>query len=312
MKFRKFRKPILLLSVGIFIAILYKYGLSYLQYDIHSFSEKAIEATSDKDSLYKEIETKADSYYIAPKDAYIDKIWKKTPGHAGRKVNVLKSYQKMNKKNKFTEENLVFERIPPKVSLEDLSSAPIYRGHPDKQAISFLINVSWGEEHIPDILKTLEEHNVLATFFIEGKWARKNQKFVEMIAEKGHTIGNHAYDHPDMANLSPESAKKQIRQTNDILKSLMNKKPKWFAPPSGRFNNETVKIADEENMETILWTVDTIDWQKPSTTVMNKRVQEKLHPGATILMHPTPVIKEGLEELIMNIKEQDLSIVTID
>src|SRR5699024_10421331 len=312
MKFKKLRKLILLIGFGLLVAVLSKYGLTYVQYDIHSFSTKAIEATSDHNELYKEINKKADDYYVAPKNAHIDKVWKKTPGLTGRKVNVLKSYQKMKKKDTFDKEKLVYDRIPPKVTLEDLPAAPIYRGHPNKQAVSFLINVSWGEEHIPDMLKTLEKHNVQATFFIEGKWARKHKDYAKMIAEKGHTIGNHAFDHPDMANLSQESAKKQIRQTNDILESLTDQKPKWFAPPSGSFNHETVKIAAAENMETILWTVDTIDWKKPSTTVMNQRVKEKLHPGATILMHPTPVVKKGLDEMIRNVKKQHLSIVTID
>src|SRR5690606_41874461 len=62
----------------------------------------------------------------------------------------------------------------PNKHLNDLQAAPIYRGHPEKQMVAFLINVSWGEEHIPEMLKVLSKHKVKATFFIDGAWAQKN------------------------------------------------------------------------------------------------------------------------------------------
>src|SRR5699024_9553085 len=144
-----------------------------------------------------------------------------------------------------------------------------------------LINVSWGTEHIPDILNTLKEHNSKATFFIEGKWAKENADLVKMIDEQGHTIGNHAYNHPDMARLSSQQITEQITKTNTII-------------------------------EAILWTVDTIDWKNPSVSVMMNRVMTKIHPGATILMHPTASVVEGLSPMIEDIEKKGYKIGTID
>ena len=36
-----------------------------------------------------------------------------------------------------------------------------------------------------------------------------------------------------------------------------------------------------------MWSVDTIDWQKPTPNVLINRVMSKVHNGAIILMHPT-------------------------
>ena len=77
----------------------------------------------------------------------------------------------------------------------------------------------------------------------------------------GHEIGNHSYNHPDMRTLTRERALEQITKTNRQIEESLGKKPKWFAPPSGSFKEETVKLAKQEGMETIMWTVDTIDWQ---------------------------------------------------
>ncbi|MFS0672484.1 polysaccharide deacetylase family protein [Ornithinibacillus sp. 179-J 7C1 HS] len=271
-----------------------------------------IEFTKAEDPLYQEIEEKSAAYNENPKDAYIDRVWKKIPGRNGRKVNINASYERMKKNGKFNEDLIVYEQIPPKTSLEDLDPAPIYRGHPEKEMVSFLINVSWGTEHIPEILKILKDHNVKATFFIEGKWAKENVDYVKMIAEQGHTIGNHAYNHPNMARLGREEIRKQIQDTNEVIHAITGKTPKWFAPPSGSFSDEVVQVASELQMDTILWSVDTIDWKNPSVDVMINRVMGKLHPGATILMHPTPSVVKGLPTLIKEIKAKKYRIGTID
>lgn len=294
------------IAVVFFIAV----GQTYLQptpFDLTT-------STSDKKQpdLKATIEALAEEYKIAPVDAYIDSVWKKTAGRNGRKVNIDKSYKKMKKANKFDEHLLVFDEIPPEVSLTDLAVAPIFRGNPHKDMVALLINVSWGTEHIPEILQALDKQQVKATFFIEGKWAKENIESVKMIHEQNHLIGNHAYNHPDMANLSKLEMQEQIDKTNDIIEAIIGERPKWFAPPSGSFNQEVVQVAADLQMETILWTVDTIDWKKPSVSVMINRVMTKVHPGATILMHPTDPVAQGLEELIKEIKSKNLDLGTIE
>src|SRR5699024_11490165 len=73
-------------------------------------------------------------YNETPEDAYIDRVWKKTPGRNGLKVNIDKSYEKMKKNKVFNESQLVVEQIVPQVSLEDLEPSPIFRGHPDRKS----------------------------------------------------------------------------------------------------------------------------------------------------------------------------------
>ncbi len=296
---KKFVEYAIILSVIVGVSLL---GLTFI----------GVPAVTKSDPLLEEIRKKVHEYEEAPTDAYIDRVWKKTPGRNGLKVLVNESYQKMKKHGKFDPTLIVFEEIPPKVTLKDLPAAPIYRGHPEKRMVSFLINVSWGEAYIPDILNTLKEHDIKATFFIEGKWAKEHKQYVEMIVEQGHLIGNHAYDHPDMKTLSNEAIKKQIDDTNDILEAIIKTRPKWFAPPSGSFDQRVVEIAHEEGMETVLWSVDTIDWKNPSVSVMINRVMKKLHPGAMILMHPTEPVARGLSDLIEAIKAEGYKIDTVE
>ncbi|MBU5466730.1 polysaccharide deacetylase family protein [Virgibacillus sp. MSJ-26] len=303
-----------IISLLVFIILI---GLSFnslqnpfVMNHIETFS--FVDVSKTESSLYKEIQDKSKVYNEKPDDAYIDKVWKKTPGRNGVTIDIEKSYEQMKEDGDFDESLLAYKEIPPNVSLNDLSAAPIYRGHPKKEMAAFLINVSWGTEYIPDILTVLKEKNIKATFFIEGKWAKENAEHVQMIYEEGHVIGNHAYSHPDMARLSNQDILDEINQTNDVIEAIIEEEPTWFAPPSGSFSDHVVDIADNLNMETILWTVDTIDWKNPSTSVMINRVMDKIHPGATILMHPTASIANGLGPLIEEIESEGYELGTIE
>ncbi len=133
----------------------------------------------------------------------------------------------------------------------------------------------------------------------------------KMIAEAGHEIGNHSFTHPDMAKLSPAEIKNQIVKTNDVIEATTGHVSKWFGPPSGSYRDEVVKMADVLGLGTILWSVDTIDWQRPSPRTIIQRVSNKVHPGALILMHPTAPTAKALEEMIMTIQRKNLKIGTV-
>ena len=272
---------------------------------------RAISVAKNSDLLMKEIEEKAKKYEVAPKDAMIDPVWKSVPGYNGLKVDITSSYKAMKDDGVFEEKKLIYKQIPPKVHLSQLKAAPIYRAHPDKPVASFLINVAWGNEYIPQMLSTLKKHNVKATFFLEGRWTKENPELAKMIVQAGHEIGNHSYTHPNLETLAASSTVTELKKTNEVIEAITGVKNTLFAPPSGAFRDETVTIANQLGMQTILWSVDTIDWQKPSVEVLTDRVLRKVHNGAFILMHPTKVSSEALETLIIQIKKKNLHLTTV-
>lgn len=278
----------------------------------HNYVEKIEEVSTTpafhKDELYQSIKEKAVKYNIPPQNAEIHNVWKATPGYNGIKVDVRKSYELMKKNGRFDEKLLVFQQVPPSIHLDDLKPAPIYRGHPQKPMVSFIINVAWGNEYIPEMLNVLKKHHVKATFFLEGRWVKKFPDVARMIADSGHEIGNHSYTHPNMAKLPSASIREQIVKTNEVIEATTDVKPALFAPPSGSIRDEVVTITAELQMKTIMWSVDTIDWQRPEPHVLVERVMSKIHPGAIVLMHPTSSTAKSLETLILSIKQKNLSI----
>jgi probable sporulation protein (polysaccharide deacetylase family) len=271
----------------------------------------AYQTAKQSDPLYQTILDKASTYEKPASNAVIDRVWKAIPGYNGQKVDIRASYKNMQKSGQFDEKKLIFTQIKPKTHLEDLPPAPLYRGHPDKPMVSFIINVAWGNEFLSDMLATLKKHQVKASFFLEGNWVKNNPDLAKMIASAGHEIGNHSYSHPNMERLAAAEARNQLTKTNEVIEAATGKKPVWFAPPSGSYRDETVKIAAELKMKTVMWTVDTIDWQKPAPETIINRVIPKVGNGSIILMHPTASTAKALDKLITLIEQKNLQIGTV-
>ena len=274
------------------------------QYVSTILNDRSVYVTNPKDELYEQIEQAAKSFNVEPEDAVIDRVWKKTPGYNGIQVDIEKSFKKMKTKGKFQKSQLVLKEISPKVHLNDLAPSPIYRANPNKPVVSFIINVAWGNEYLEGMLNTLKSHHIHATFVLEGRWVKNNPDLAKKIAAAGHELGNHSFTHPDMKQLSVDSAKKEISETNQIIEQVTGYKPTLFGPPSGSFNEQTVKVAASLGMETILWTVDTVDWKKPTPEALTKRVLDRIHNGALILMHPTESTSKSLDILIKNMEKE--------
>lgn len=255
-----------------------------------------------------ELEERVNEEVIEP---VIDPVWKKIPGFNGRKLNIKQSYKELVKLPKLEESKLVFDEIEPTKKLSDLPLGAIYKANPKKDSVAFIMNVAWGNEWIPTILSVLKENHIHITFSLEGKWAKNNPELVKLIVDAGHELANHSYSHPNMANLSYAEQVEQIQKTNEILRAYTKKDPVWFGPPSGSYNELTLKAAHELGMETVMWSVDTIDWKDNSQQEIKNRVMTRIHPGAIILMHPKENTMKALPDLIQQIKEQKLLITTL-
>jgi len=193
----------------------------------------------------------------------------------------------------------VLREVEPEIGLDDLGPHPIYRGNPKKRMAALMINVAWGNEHLPSMLKTLKTKNVQATFFFDGSWLEKNVELARMIAEGGHELSNHAYSHPDMTRLGRDAQYREIARTEELLQEKLGVADnRWFAPPSGSYNSTTVRTAAQLGLKTVLWTVDTLDWRNPPPERIVEKIRRDAGPGSLILMHPTESAKAALADLI--------------
>ncbi|WP_439647952.1 polysaccharide deacetylase family protein [Cohnella mopanensis] len=267
-----------------------------------------------EDQLMNWIQSQAAKHNQPPVNAVIDRVWKAIPGYDGRVVDVRATYVKAKLFGSAPGNDKgfpwIYHAVKPKIGLQDLPVEPIYRGNPAKPMVALMINVAWGDEYLQLMLDTLKKNGVKATFFFDGSWLAKHMDTAKNIIAQGHEVSNHAYTHPDMSKLSAAKQREEIGRTEALLKTL-GAKNVWFAPPSGDFNENTVKVASEYGLRTVLWTLDTVDWMKPEPSTVIAKVSRKVTAGTLILLHPTSTSQQALSGMIKVIKGKGYELGTV-
>lgn len=190
-------------------------------------------------------------------------------------------------------------------------SQPIYQGSPRYKEMALTVNVFWGEEYIPQMLDILRRENVKATFFLGGTWVRKYPDLAASIAREGHEIGSHGFSHPHPDRLSKAENLRDILKAEEVISQATGIKPKLYAPPYGERGTSVLQAAGEASYITVLWSVDTVDWQLPPPEIVVRRVVSRAHNGAIVLMHPTAPTINSLPEIIHQLKREGYQLVTV-
>ena len=187
----------------------------------------------------------------------------------------------------------------------------IYNGNTNSNKVSLMINIYWGNEYIDGMLDVLDQYNVKTTFFVGGSWVVKNPDLLKKIHDRGHEIANHGYFHKDQNKLSYDQNINEIEKCHQVVKELINVDMKLFAPPSGAFNQNTLNASNDLGYQTIMWSLDTIDWRDQDTALIFKRATKNISGGDLVLMHPTAATVSILPAIIDEIKQKGLILTTV-
>ena len=71
----------------------------------------------------------------------------------------------------------------------------------------------------------------------------------------------------------------------DLITSITNKKVELFRAPFGSYNNSLLDVAERNNLITIQWDVDSLDWKGLSAMEITNRVLNGVRNGSIILCH---------------------------
>ncbi len=187
-----------------------------------------------------------------------------------------------------------------------------YKGTSKEKTIAFVCNIDWGNEYIQPMLKIFKEEGINISFFPTGRWAENNPDLLKEIYSMGHEIGNHGYSHKDYSKMTYEENIQEISKARDILEEITGQSPRLFGPPSGAYNENTLKAVRDLNNKFVLWSIDTIDWREDATKdLIVKRVTEKAERSAIVLMHPTDNTLKALPEIINYLFQNGYKIGTI-
>lgn len=138
----------------------------------------------------------------------------------------------------------------------------------------------------PKLLDLLAAHHIKATFFVIGENVAEHPEVVARAAHEGHEIGNHSWSHPNLAKMSDEGVRRELRRTEDAIKGAIGTRPTLLRPPYGSLSARQKRwIHDEFGYQIILWDVDPLDWKRPGPAVVRSRILKETRPGSIVLSH---------------------------
>jgi peptidoglycan/xylan/chitin deacetylase (PgdA/CDA1 family) len=138
----------------------------------------------------------------------------------------------------------------------------------------------------PKLLDLAAKRHIKLTFFVLGECVQQNPAVLQREVAEGHEIGNHSWSHPNLAKLSDEAVRSQLRRTEDIIVKTAGVKPKLMRPPYGELTKrQRVWVNHDFGYKVILWDVDPLDWKRPGPSVVARRIIAGARPGSIILSH---------------------------
>jgi len=137
----------------------------------------------------------------------------------------------------------------------------------------------------PRILDALKEAHVKATFFMLGEHAQKYPDVVRRLAEEGHEIGNHTYDHHILIYYKAAELKREILDAEAVIKNITGQTTKYFRPPKAWLTESEKKQIKEMGYETVLWSLNSKDWVTFDDRYIVKYILRHVRPGDILLFH---------------------------
>ncbi len=266
-----------------------------------------------EEDVYTIVTGLAKTLRVAPVDAAVDtEFGGVIPELGGLEADIEMTVAKVMAAKSGEAVQTVLSEIPAKITLDDFPEHAIYRGNPLKQQVTFLINVAWGNEYLPEMLQVLQETEADATFFLVGRWVRKFEELTLSIRDAGFEIANHGdTDTVSMGGLSIDSAREQIVNCAESIYEVCGIRTQYFSPHKGELSENVLKAAALEGARVIMWTVDTVDWKLPGVETMLEKIVENASGGCLILMHPTAQSAEFLKAAIPVLRRMGLEPVSL-
>jgi polysaccharide deacetylase family protein (PEP-CTERM system associated) len=94
------------------------------------------------------------------------------------------------------------------------------------------------------IMSLLERRGVRATFFTLGWIAERHGALIREVAEQGHEIASHGFDHRRVTALSPQALREDVIRTRTLLEQVSGQAVTGYRAPSFSVSPDTLWIYD--------------------------------------------------------------------
>jgi peptidoglycan/xylan/chitin deacetylase (PgdA/CDA1 family) len=136
----------------------------------------------------------------------------------------------------------------------------------------------------PRLLDVLARARARATFFPIARRAVENRELMARMVSDGHAIGLHCDEHVRHSSRGIEWCRRDTGRALARLRSV-GIRPSLWRTPWGDLAPWSERVAIENGLRLVGWTVDTHDWRGDRACEMLSATESELTDGAIVLAH---------------------------
>ncbi|MFF9607705.1 polysaccharide deacetylase family protein [Streptomyces sp. NPDC014684] len=140
-------------------------------------------------------------------------------------------------------------------------------------------------QYTPSILRALEAHHAVATFFVIGPHALLRPAVVRREQRDGDAIGDHTVTHPHLTAVSSARILVELDGAARDIASVTGHRPRLLRPPFGAYNARVSSVAGRAGLAVVMWSLDPRDWKRITPRAIEQRVINRVRPGDIVVLH---------------------------
>lgn len=192
----------------------------------------------------------------------------------------------------------------------------VWSGRTNQRLVALTFDDGPAPQWTPMVLDTLGQHRVPATFFMVGAQVRRHADVVrDRLA--GHEVGNHSWEHRDLAELDAAEAYDDLRRSHDAIGDLTGAPPALLRPPYGHLGGAVLHAAARLDYRLVLWSLQMVEREFPDDPAGHaQRIVAAVRPGTIVLGHDVGarrrlVALRGLTDMINGLRSRGYTFVTV-
>ena len=162
---------------------------------------------------------------------------------------------------------------------------PVYYVDGGAKAIALTIDDGPSPIYTPQVLRILEKYKVRASFSMVGENVTYYPGIAREVADAGHVIINHTWNHADLALLTAAQTRGEIASATDAIHAAVGETPSMFRAPYGAWSKAALEYCASEHLTPLDWSVDPRDWARPGVREIVGNIIANTRPGSIILEH---------------------------
>lgn len=169
--------------------------------------------------------------------------------------------------------------------LQGTPSTTIRRGNTSRKMVAYTFDAGSDLGYTAEILDFLKSRNIHAGFGLTGTWAAAHPSSVRRMADEGHLMFDHTWDHKSFtgystgtAALTPARRTEELITANNKIRDLTGKTTRpYFRPPYGDYDSGVLRdVGANRFSRTAMWTLDSLGWKGLTKAQICTRVVDSM------------------------------------